>query len=40
MIQPYDSLEADCCILVEFSCFGRSVGVLGWNTLFWEVRKY
>lgn len=26
--------------VVEFTCFSRSVGVLGWNTVFWEVRYY
>lgn len=27
--------------IVEFACFDRPIGVLGWNTLFWEVRtKY
>jgi len=27
--------------IVEFACFDGPVGVLGWNTLFWEVRtKY
>jgi len=25
---------------VEFTCFSRGVGVLGWNTVFWEVRDY
>jgi hypothetical protein len=25
---------------VEFSVFTRGVGVLGWNTIFWEVRDY
>lgn len=25
---------------IEFSVFGRSVGTLGWNTVFWEVRNY
>jgi hypothetical protein len=26
--------------VVEFTCYDRSVGVFGWNTLFWEVRNY
>ena len=27
--------------IIEFACFDRPIGVLGWNTLFWEVRtKY
>jgi len=26
--------------VVEFCCYEKSVGVLGWNTLFWEVRNY
>jgi hypothetical protein len=24
--------------IVEFACFDRTIGVLGWNTLFWEIR--
>ena len=24
--------------IVEFACFDRPIGVLGWNALFWEVR--
>lgn len=24
--------------IIEFACFDRSVGVLDWNTIFWEVR--
>lgn len=26
--------------VIEFSCFDKSVGELGWNTIFWEVRHY
>lgn len=26
--------------VVEFTCFSRKVGVLGWNTVYWEVRSY
>lgn len=26
--------------VVEFSTFGRRCGILGWNTLIWEVRLY
>ncbi|MBI4876585.1 MAG: hypothetical protein HY822_18260 [Acidobacteria bacterium] len=26
--------------VVEFSCYAVAVGVLGWNTLIWEVRDY
>ncbi len=26
--------------VVEFSCFDKGVGELGWNTVFWEVRDY
>lgn len=26
--------------IVEFTCYNRGVGVLGWNTVFWEVRHY
>ena len=24
--------------IVEFACFDRAIGVLGWNSLFWEIR--
>lgn len=26
--------------VVEFSCYDHAAGVLGWNTVFWEVRDY
>jgi hypothetical protein len=26
--------------VVEFTCYDRSIGTLGWNTIFWEVRHY
>jgi hypothetical protein len=26
--------------VVEFSCWEKAEGDLGWNTIFWEVRKY
>ena len=26
--------------IVEFSVYDRPVGILGWNSLFWEVRRY
>lgn len=26
--------------VVEFACYEKPVGLLGWNTLFWEVRDY
>jgi hypothetical protein len=26
--------------VVEFTCYENAVGVLGWNTVFWEVRAY
>jgi hypothetical protein len=26
--------------VVEFTSFSRGVGILGWNTVFWEVRSY
>lgn len=26
--------------VIEFTCYERSVGLLNWNTVFWEVRNY
>lgn len=26
--------------VIEFSVFKRPVGILGWNTIFWEVKRY
>lgn len=25
---------------IEFCCYDRSVGLMGWNTIFWEIRDY
>ncbi len=33
-------LETYCDSVVELSAYPMGVGVLGWNTLFWEVRNY
>lgn len=50
LLQAYmDAPSYDCTMdlldrypdsVIEFCCYERSVGVLGWNTLFWEVRNY
>ena len=36
----HDLLDRFDGAVVEFSCYERGLGLLGWNTLFWEVRNY